>query len=256
MYILNQFVISLTIQEYVLSKGLLSTPIISSAINKPIKNTIIEADFLDSNLSQVNKRKQLLCTMTTFQVTHLSPEKQIKLKNEKEELKSHRRSSPPDYVSAENTSTLIGKGYKNQISSPTFTNISTIQCRLLPRDVSRMFASSEGILWNTEEQNLKKIISDLDGSTLSTLSVSTAHQSFQISKQSLVSISAPPSNEVLTTNIWPANEDISKGQTKSLKVNSNYEERQFNSKIEEVHEKDEVYTFDFFRFQALHVMFR
>jgi len=152
---------------YVLSQRLLSSSIISTPITKPVFNT----KTADIQESKIHRGK------------NYQAQKYAKLENEREELKLQRRDDSSDFACLQriNTSTPLSKAPQNRISSLNFKNISTVQLRkepqLVPKDVSRMFASAE----------------DLEGSNLS---ISNSHQTIQSSNHSLVSYSSQQTYQV------------------------------------------------------------
>jgi len=120
----------------------------------------------------------------------ISSEIHQKLQKEKEELKVQRQSFAGTVPVVGNKSS----SFKNGIIDPTVTNI-------IPQDVSRMFASAE----------------DLEGSLLS---LSSAHQSLQISSQSLVPNSDQETTPDEVIPNQPTHDDHHRKETK-VPTNSN-----------------------------------
>merc|ERR1712096_38678 len=120
----------------------------------------------------------------------VSSEIHQKLQKEKEELKVQRQSFAGTVPVVGNKSS----SFKNGIIDPTVTNI-------IPQDVSRMFASAE----------------DLEGSLLS---LSSAHQSLQISSQSLVPNSDQETTPDEVIPKQPTHDDHHRKETK-VPTNSN-----------------------------------
>jgi len=120
----------------------------------------------------------------------VSSEIHQKLQKEKEELKVQRQSFAGTVPVVGNKSS----SFKNGIIDPTVTNI-------IPQDVSRMFASAE----------------DLEGSLLS---LSSAHQSLQISSQSLVPNSDQETTPDEVIPNQPTHDDHHRKETK-VPTNSN-----------------------------------
>merc|ERR1712243_326914 len=145
-----------------------------------------------------------------------------KLQREKEELKVQRQSLAEKVPIAGTKSSC----FKNGIIDPAVTNI-------IPQDVSRMFASAE----------------DLEGSLLS---LSSAHQSLQISSQSLVPNSDQettqdeviPDQPTHDDHHWkaskvPPNSNANNVETASLSDKTKIEEEPKEANIEEVEIKEE-----------------
>merc|ERR1712142_1349608 len=93
---------------------------------------------------------------------------------------------------------IESSSYKNRTNDPTYTNI--IKNQLIQQDVSRMFASAE----------------DLEGSLLS---LSSAHQSLQISSQSLVPNFDQETNEDEVVPDQPTQDDHHKIETEEVPQN-------------------------------------
>jgi len=152
----------------------------------------------------------------------ISSEIHQKLQKEKEELKVQRQSFAGTVPVVGNKSS----SFKNGIIDPTVTNI-------IPQDVSRMFASAE----------------DLEGSLLS---LSSAHQSLQISSQSLVPNSDQettpdkviPDQPTHDDHHWkatkvPPNSNANDVETASLSDKTKIEEEPKEANIEQVEIKEE-----------------
>jgi len=152
----------------------------------------------------------------------VSSEIHQKLQKEKEELKVQRQSFAGTVPVVGNKSS----SFKNGIIDPTVTNI-------IPQDVSRMFASAE----------------DLEGSLLS---LSSAHQSLQISSQSLVPNSDQettpdkviPDQPTHDDHHWkatkvPPNSNANDVETASLSDKTKIEEEPKEANIEQVEIKEE-----------------
>jgi len=152
----------------------------------------------------------------------ISSEIHQKLQKEKEELKVQRQSFAGTVPVVGNKSS----SFKNGIIDPTVTNI-------IPQDVSRMFASAE----------------DLEGSLLS---LSSAHQSLQISSQSLVPNSDQettpdkviPDQPTHDDHHWkatkvPPNSNANNVETASLSDKTKIEEEPKEANIGQVEIKEE-----------------
>jgi len=152
----------------------------------------------------------------------VSSEIHQKLQKEKEELKVQRQSFAGTVPVVGNKSS----SFKNGIIDPTVTNI-------IPQDVSRMFASAE----------------DLEGSLLS---LSSAHQSLQISSQSLVPNSDQettpdkviPDQPTHDDHHWkatkvPPNSNANNVETASLSDKTKIEEEPKEANIGQVEIKEE-----------------
>jgi len=165
-------------QTYVLSETLLSSQKGPQTINKTKKQTN-RSNFL------VQKR-------------HLSPEKQLRLKKDKEELKVQRKSYAEKcgHDKNEQSSSLFTQVYARETRPRDLTKILLSQSQAITRDISRMFASAE----------------DLEESLLSTPSTPS------------LSNSAPAINDEIVTFAVENHTCLSGDETKLILMNENAEE--------------------------------
>jgi len=149
---------------------------------------------ITSKKNNNNSKTKTVQDQNTVQERRISSEIHRRLQKEKEELKVQRQSF------AENVQVtgIESSSYKNRTNDPTYTNI--IKNQLIQQDVSRMFASAE----------------DLEGSLLS---LSSAHQSLQISSQSLVPNFDQETNQDEVVPDQPTQDDHHKIETEEVPQN-------------------------------------